>query len=299
MQFESHGSVVQLDGVESVASEVEARMRRGIPGAKQVTGKKADYTVEVELGEPELVVGEERALLGITSEEYITSDVMALASRVFERLYVENDCISMHSATVEIDGSAVLLIGPGTAGKTTTAFKMCEKYDAGYMSGDRTLIDAERAIAGEQTVVCKKGSLCLEFDAFDVELPSGTIDEEGLWQEGIECTHAELGLSRVDDELDIEAIYSVMRLPLDDRLRVVDFSHIEALWDVSKQAVYYSHYYQPLLYGARSVTPVVEGRTQQSKRVSLIADLVETVDCYGITGAMDEMAEFIYRHHFE
>ncbi len=299
MQFESHGSVVQLGGVESAASEIETKIEREIPGVTRVTDATPDYTVEVDRGDPEVVVGEDRSVLRMQSEQYVVSDVLAFLSRVFERLYLEDGCMSMHSAAVEIDGSAVLLTGPGTAGKTTTAFELCEQYDAGYISGDRTLINSESAVAGEPVVLCKKGSLYYEFDSFDVDLPGSPEDDDGLWQKGITCTHDELGLTQVRGPVDIEAIYSVMRLPIDDRIRVEEFSRIDALWELFNQIAYFSHYHLSLLYGPRSVTPVIEDRTETSKRITLLEELVDTVGCYGITGSMDDMAAFIHRQHGE
>ncbi|MDD5864867.1 MAG: hypothetical protein PUD07_00020 [bacterium] len=68
------------------------------------------------------------------------SNILYMGQKFLERQNLENSKISCHSACVEKDGKAVLLIGEAGAGKTSLAINLCMQHGYNLISNDMTLI---------------------------------------------------------------------------------------------------------------------------------------------------------------
>ena len=100
-----------------------------------------EYHDEKEKGNP-IQVDEHKIIVKYPFEELTESIILYLGFHFLERQFGEMKMCSCHSACVEKNGKAILIIGEAGAGKTSLAVNLCNR---GYslISNDMTLIGEE------------------------------------------------------------------------------------------------------------------------------------------------------------
>ncbi len=77
-------------------------------------------------------------------QEMLDEQNIAYASRyLIERQFAQNGMFTCHSACVEKDGKAILLLGDAGAGKTSVAVNLCVNHGFNLISNDQTVIGVD------------------------------------------------------------------------------------------------------------------------------------------------------------
>lgn len=72
------------------------------------------------------------------------SNIIYIARYLIEKQYAENNFITCHSACIEKNNNAILLLGDAGSGKTSIALNMCLNYGFSLISNDQTIIGLKK-----------------------------------------------------------------------------------------------------------------------------------------------------------
>ncbi|MDY6777896.1 MAG: hypothetical protein SVU32_04465 [Candidatus Nanohaloarchaea archaeon] len=292
MRYESHGQVVDIDVPDGYEDEVDDWIEHFVPGIEE-TDAEPDYTVHLEQGEEAgLQYDEDEAVITSPEERFHPMDAVMMGARAFEKQYNEDETYSLHSSSVTDGEHSVLITGEANTGKTTTALKLCRDYDLSIISGDRTLIQDRKAVEGTKKLRLRTGSLLEEFDLGEL------VDErpDDIWQETGIYTGEDLDVEEADGEYPVQAVYFVKKVPGDMNIDTFDLP--ESLIEYSRQASMFSRSHPELLYGPGQPVPVLEDEEDGQMRIEEAEHLLEDVDCYTLSGELEDISEEIYRREF-
>ena len=74
------------------------------------------------------------------SEDLTAASIVFMGYILMERQRNEKSMVTIHSACVEKDNSAILLLGRTGSGKTTLSLNLCDKYNYSLIGNDRNVI---------------------------------------------------------------------------------------------------------------------------------------------------------------
>lgn len=104
------------------------------------------YTVEYhdseDISKP-IVVTDNKMIITYPGSELTESNLLYLGFNFLEKQFGEIGMCSCHSACIEKNGEATLLIGEAGAGKTSIAINLCQNYGYSLISNDMTLIGSD------------------------------------------------------------------------------------------------------------------------------------------------------------
>lgn len=102
-----------------------------------------NYTIEyydtIKNSEP-LIVEKNKMIIKYPKEELTESILLYMGFHFLEKQFAEQGMCSCHSACIEKNGEATLLVGEAGAGKTSLAVNMCSNCGFSLISNDMTLI---------------------------------------------------------------------------------------------------------------------------------------------------------------
>lgn len=87
-----------------------------------------------------LDVGFNRMIIEYPSNMMSEGNILYMGQKYLERQHLEISRVSCHSACVEKDGRAILIVGEAGSGKTSLAINLCMHYGYNLISNDMTLI---------------------------------------------------------------------------------------------------------------------------------------------------------------
>lgn len=74
------------------------------------------------------------------SEDLTAASIVFMGYILMEKQRNEHSMVTIHSACVEKDNSAILLLGRSGSGKTTLSLNLCDKYNYSLIGNDRNVI---------------------------------------------------------------------------------------------------------------------------------------------------------------
>ena len=145
----------------------------------------------------------------------LTDSNIAYVSRyLIEKQYAINNMCTCHSACVEKDGKAILLLGGAGAGKTSIALNLCLKYGFNIISNDQTVIGLKDskiiALGGTKFLNLRKCSIVDNVPS--LQYLFGNNRES--WSDKIIVQSSDLGIQEQFGTIEIGEIYI---LHLDNR----------------------------------------------------------------------------------
>lgn len=141
--------------------------------------------------------------------EYISDSNIAYISRyLIEKQFAEKSMSTCHSACVEKDGKAILLLGDAGSGKTSVALNLCLYHGFNLISNDQTLIGVKN---GRLYAFGGTKFLNLRHSSVAENIPSlcclfGERNVEG-WNDKIVVQASEIGVVEQYNTSEIDEIY--------------------------------------------------------------------------------------------
>lgn len=139
----------------------------------------------------------------------LTDSNIAYVSRyLIEKQFAENSMATCHSACVEKDGKAILLLGGSGSGKTSVALNLCLYHNFSLISNDQTLIGLENGI-----LYAYGGTkfLNLRYSSISENVPSliGLFNCDNIesWSDKIIVQASDLGINEQYNPVEITEIY--------------------------------------------------------------------------------------------
>lgn len=173
-----------------------------------------EYYDSNDLSNP-IVVKDNKMIINYPQNELTESNLLYLGFNFLEKQFGEKGMCSCHSACIEKDGEAILLIGEAGAGKTSIAVNLCQKSGYNLISNDMTLIGSD----GENLYACG-GTKFINLRLLSVKnnMPSLLYlfgnDNEDQWTNKVSIMARNIG---INEQYDITLIRTVLFVHVDDR----------------------------------------------------------------------------------
>lgn len=157
-----------------------------------------------------LVIDNNNMYISYPFEELSASIILYMGYHFLEKQFGEFGLCSCHSACIENNGKATLLIGEAGAGKTSLAINMCKSYNFSLISNDMTLIGMNRdkleAFGGTKFINLRLDSVIQNMPylkyLFSNDLKDG-------WNEKISLLASEIGINEQYNPVEIANILYV------------------------------------------------------------------------------------------
>lgn len=149
-----------------------------------------------------------RAILTVRAAASETSGEALLhqAYLLLESRLQEHGYVTLHAAAAVIDRSAVLLLGPAGAGKTTTLLRLCRDHGATLAGNDLVVVGGPGepiALAGSQHVRLRHASVSRAMPEL-LGLFPGTVEDP--WREKRVFDPARLGIAAANNPVPIRLV---------------------------------------------------------------------------------------------
>lgn len=149
-------------------------------------------------------------------EELTKSNIIYSSRYLLEKQWGEKGKTTCHSACVEKDGKAVLILGNEGAGKTSVALNLCMKYGYSLISNDQTIIGKEngvlKAFGGTKFINLRYTSVKENIPSLINIFGDKEVEE---WVEKVTVMARDLGIKEISGEVPIE---QVIRVHTDNRI---------------------------------------------------------------------------------
>ena len=280
----SHGCRVRFCHPEGVDG-VRGAICHQIPDVSFEASAPTGYTVVVETGAAELVVGEQRCRLTVPEGELDPVDIAVLVARAMEFVYVQTGRYSLHAATVTDGDRAVVLTGEPGSGKTTVAVALCRRYGLKLVAQDRTLMDGDTVVGG-----AKRPALSDRVLREDIGVDPATVTRHD--------TAGDLDPASLDVELPAaETAVPVARVIHLDRIAApVEQGELDAATariQLARRGAFFARLHPTLLTGPGITVPVLESDDDAARRLAAVERLVETAPVSTLVGRLDPVVDAV------
>lgn len=151
-------------------------------------------------------------------EKLNESILLYMGYHFFEKQFGEKGMCSCHSACVEKNGNATLLIGEAGAGKTSLAINLCKNYDFSLISNDLTLIGLDsdnklKTFGGTKFINLRLDSVNQNMPYLSYLFSDGIKDS---WSDKVSVCANEIG---IQEQYNICEIKNILYVHTDNRIK--------------------------------------------------------------------------------
>ena len=260
--------------------------------------EKYDAFVESSFGKPLLEFHDSNITMSSNaSPRQFATDVILAGSKLLEFELNKRGIHSLHAAAIAYKGEGIIFLGPGGAGKTTTALSCClMDKDATLISGSRLFVSDEGIVGGMPGIDLRSGSINAEFGE---EFARVAQDANSIaWEERKLLTPRDAGIRMCEDQfpMPIKAFVLLKKLP--KTLTVFhDGIDKEAFLLRLYDALYVFAELTPyLMLGNGLPYPDIYSYEMKKERAAFASRLLENPDRIYLEGDMKEMADFVLKN---
>ena len=222
-----------------------------------------------------------------SDKDLLINDTIMTLSRLFDKILIENGYYIMHSSAVSKDENAILFSGISSAGKTTSALKLCLEYDdIKFCSGDKTVLKEDEVIGGTKRTHVRKGSILYELPKlkkyFNIE------DNENIWNEQVYLRPSWVNIKE-ENEKKLKAIIFPKKLSLPLKIKKLDKR--DAFLRIHENLTYFYNY--PHLLVGQELPLNINIKYKDKVKVTKYAKfLSENINVFTVDGKLDEITDF-------
>jgi hypothetical protein len=190
---------------------------------------------------------------------------------------------------------AVVIIGPGGSGKTTSAVYTCmlDKTIC-FMSGNRIFVQGTKVVSGVSGVRLRAGSLKLELGLRGPSVPSHL----GFYDTKVSLTPEEIGLSN-NPKYPIKLGKIIIAKKFEKAITVQKLNTSnedqmnEAFLNLYSSTSEFSENFPNFLLGPKIPYPDLFTNRLRTARISFIKGLLRSVDVVKVEGKLEEISSYI------
>lgn len=170
----------------------------------------------VDIDDSSIICDNNKIQLHYPIKELTKQNIIYSARYLLEKQWGENGKATCHSACVEKDGKAILILGNEGAGKTSIALNLCMRYGYNLISNDQTIIgkqdDILMAFGGTKFISLRYTSVKENMPNLIKVFGEKEIEE---WSEKVIVMARDLEIKEVNEKVPIE---QVVRVHTDNRI---------------------------------------------------------------------------------